>query len=276
MTDATMINIPAAEYHRHKSLSSSGARKLLPPSCPALFRWEQDHPPESIPYDFGRAAHKLVLGDLDGEVAVIDADDRRTKAYKQADAEARARGATPILRKQWDEIVAMAEKIRGHKLAMRLLDPDSGQPEQSIFWTDTDTGVERRARIDWLRYQRRGRLLIVDYKTAVSAAKADFARAASNFGYHQQVAWYRDAVRAAGLDDDPGFVFVVQEKTPPYLVNVIELGAASVDVGAGLNREALNVYAECVAADRWPSYSEDIEIVDLPAWYLNEHEGIAA
>ncbi|MGW9447058.1 hypothetical protein, partial [Bacillus mobilis] len=39
--------IPEAVYHRDPvpggSLSSSGARKLLAPSCPALFKYDQEH-----------------------------------------------------------------------------------------------------------------------------------------------------------------------------------------------------------------------------------------
>ena len=39
------------------SLSSSGARALLPPSCPALFRHKQLHgEPPKAEFDFGHAA----------------------------------------------------------------------------------------------------------------------------------------------------------------------------------------------------------------------------
>src|SRR2546421_646443 len=66
------------------SLSSSGARKLLPPGCPALFAYEREHPPEpTATFDLGHAAHKMVLG-VGPEVVKIDADNWRTNAVKDA------------------------------------------------------------------------------------------------------------------------------------------------------------------------------------------------
>ena len=49
-------NMPEAEYHAHPALSSTGARRLLPPSCPALFAYEREHPPQpKAAFEHGRA-----------------------------------------------------------------------------------------------------------------------------------------------------------------------------------------------------------------------------
>jgi hypothetical protein len=55
--------VPEHVYHADPipggSLSSSGARKLLAPSCPALFKHDQDNPqPHKKTFDIGTAAHK--------------------------------------------------------------------------------------------------------------------------------------------------------------------------------------------------------------------------
>ena len=46
-----------ATYHQDPvpggSLSASGAKLLLPPSCPALYAWRRDHPKVSAEFDFG-------------------------------------------------------------------------------------------------------------------------------------------------------------------------------------------------------------------------------
>src|SRR5207248_11468429 len=61
------------------SLSSTGARQLTPPNCPALFKWQLDHPePPNSVFDIGTAAHKLVLGD-GPQIVEVDADDWRSK-----------------------------------------------------------------------------------------------------------------------------------------------------------------------------------------------------
>ncbi|MFJ7895966.1 PD-(D/E)XK nuclease-like domain-containing protein [Streptomyces anthocyanicus] len=153
------------DYHADKtSLSSSGARKLLPPSCPAKFRYEQDNPqPPSKTFDYGNAAHKMVLGN-GPELVVIEHDTWNTKDAKAEVAEVRARGAIPLKQHEMDMVNAMAAAIRQHPLAAALLDPAYGAPEQSGFWIDGPTGIRRRVRFDWLPSIQSGRLIIPDYK----------------------------------------------------------------------------------------------------------------
>jgi hypothetical protein len=265
--------MPDVEYHAHPALSCSGARKLLPPSCPALFRWEQDHPRESTKaFDAGHAAHQLVLG-TGPEIVVIEHDDWRTKDAKERRDAAYAAGQVPLLTKEYEPIKAMAAALRAHPVASKLLDPGRGRPEQSLFWTDRKSGVPLRARLDFLPHVVSGRrLLLADYKTALSADPVEFKRSAANYGYHQQDSWYSDAARALGLDPDPAFLFVVQMKSPPYLVTVVELDEQAKRIGRQLNRHAINTFQQCTAQGRWPGFSDEVELVSLPAWYVRKYE----
>jgi hypothetical protein len=254
------------------SLSSTGARKLLPPSCPALFRWEQDHPRASTKaLDTGSVAHDELLGG-GPEVVRVEADNWLTKAAKQQRDEARARGAVPVLAGEHDEVKAMVAAVRAHPVAGRLFEPGSGTPEASLFWTDERTGIHRRARLDWLPHRTGRRTIIADLKTTKCAEKDKFARSAMDYGYMQQAPYYLDGVNALDLGDDPKFVFVAIEKQPPYLVNVIELDVVAMRIGAHLNRRAIDVYAGCVATGEWPGYSKDVELASLPAWFERQFE----
>jgi hypothetical protein len=253
------------------SLSSSGARRLLPPSCPALFRYWADHrEPPKAEYDFGHAAHKVVLG-AGPDTVVIDAADWRTKAAKAERDEAYAAGKVPILRHEHEHVLAMARALAEHPVAKVLFDSLCGKPEQSLFWIDGAADIWRRARLDWLPEGRGGRLIIPDYKTTSCASREALERSVASFGYHQQAAWYLDGVTALGLGNDPAFLFVAQEKTPPYLVNVVELDAVALRIGRDLNRDAMAIYAECAATGRWPGYADDVELVSLPRWVTNNH-----
>lgn len=268
------VDISNVDYHRLPSLSSSGARKLLPPSTPARFRWEQEHPVFKDEYDLGSAAHKLVLGDPLAEIVHVEADAWRTNAAKDAKAQAHADGKIPLLTKQLETVTAMATAISLHPVAAQLFDQNSGKPEQSLFWTDPRTGVELRCRYDWLPDPVEGRRLVIpDYKTTDQSADAGaFGRTAANLGYPQQTAWYIDAAKACGLDDDPAFLFVVQEAKPPYLVNVIEMPWLDVEVGRQLNRKAIDIYAECVATNTWPGYGDGIKTAHMPGWYGAQYD----
>lgn len=264
-------DISDIDYHADPvpggSLSCSGAKKLLPPSTPARFKHEVENPPESTKtFDEGKAAHRLVLG-VGPELVLVPFERWDTNKAKAMVAEARERDAIPLKQKQWDMVHGMADALRAHATASALLNPDRGQPEQSLFWADPETGVTLRARLDWLPDPSdSGRMIIADYKSALSAAPAKFAKAAADYGYHQQDPWYSAGVRALGLAEDLAFVFIVQEKTPPYLVSVCQLHDDDRRLGHVLNRQAIHTYAECKRTGDWPGYP-DVTVVELPGWY---------
>jgi hypothetical protein len=277
ITEPGVYDLDEADYHRDpvpsRSLSSTGARRILPPSCPALFRHDQLHgqPPKAV-FDFGHAAHGLVLG-TGSPLHVVAADDWRTKAAQEARKEAYAAGHVPVLTHEHQQVVAMADAIRQHPVASALFNPERGKPEQSLFAVDKWHGVMRRARLDWLPDVHDGRLIIPDYKTSISAEPRSIAKSVANYGYHQQAAWYLDLARDLELADDAAaFVLVFQEKTAPYLITVVQPDAEALRVGRERNERALAIYAECAAADIWPGYSDDVEVVSLPTWALYDHD----
>lgn len=264
-----VYDIPADLYHADPvdggSLSSSGARLIL--KSPARFRHEQKHPSGTTKaFDIGHAAHMLVLG-AGPELVQVPPDEWRTKIVKEQVAAIRAKGKVPLRPTDFTAVHAMAAAIRQHPLASVLFDPDGGIPEQVLVWRDDATGVWRRAMLDW----RRGRI-IVDYKTTTDAAPAAFAKSVATFGYHQQDSYYRDGVTALGIADDPAFLFVVQEKEPPYLVAVYDLDDEALRIGRDRNRRALERYRDCTESGIWPGYSAGIETIALPRWVERQHE----
>ena len=265
------LDLPAEVYHADPvaggSLSSSGARQLLPPSCPALFRYWADHPREHRKaWDIGHAAHRLVLG-AGADFAVIPFDDWRSNAAKAEVAEARAAGLTPIKPAEHEQLQAMAEAIRRHPEASVLLSPDYGMHEATIVWQDPATGVWHRAMLDVLPHRNPARRpIIVDYKSATSAEPEALRKAFHRLGYHQQEDLYRAAVRDGLGWPAPGFLFVFQEKTPPYLITVVELDPVAQSIGAARNHWARTVYRRCVEAGEWPAYVTGIHMLSLPRW----------
>lgn len=255
------------EYHAHRgSLSVSGAKVLL--KAPALFKWQQDNPVHKDVFDFGTAAHALVLGVGMENVYVTPLDEFRTKEARAEKAEAQRVGLSIITPDDWLRVCDMADALSSHSLAMQLL--SDGKPEVSAFAVDEPTGVLRRGRFDWL-----GPSVITDYKSAASSQPEAFAAAAARFGYHLQAAWYLDLARDLGHPAE-AFAFIAQEKEAPYLVTVVELDDAAIRRGRELNREALERFRDCTEAGTWPGYirDDDIARVSLPRWafYSNEQE----
>lgn len=253
-------------YHRHPALSSSGARLLLPPNSPALFKHRQDHPDERAVFEIGQAAHKEVLG-VGADLVLVDRDRWDTKEVKAQVAEIRATGGVPLKRAAYDEIQAMAAKLREHPMAAALLNPAHGRPELSLFWNDPRTGVGQRARVDWLHERAGGRTVIVDYKTTINAHPDALSKTLHTYGYHIQGAFYADGAQTLGLgDDDTLFVLIFQEKTAPYLVSCVQLDPHALRTGRDLKAWATDIYAECTASGHWPGYGDGIDYVSLPPW----------
>lgn len=260
-------DVPDVEYHADReSLSVSGAKTLL--RAPALFRWQQDHPVHKDVFDFGSAAHELVLGVGPG-ITVIPATSRAKadqEAHKAAKEAAYAEGKTPVTPEQYAHVEAMGYALTSHTLAMRLL--SDGKPEVSAYCVDEPTGVMRRGRFDWL-----GSTILTDYKSAVCSEPGAFVKAAANFGYHMQHAWYMSLAADLGHPAE-AFAFIVQEKTPPYLVTVVEIPAELVAIGQDRNSRALERFRDCTEAGVWPGYvpSDTFAQPPAPRWALYEHD----
>ena len=208
------------------------------------------------------------LGDIEGaEIAVLDFADRRSKAFKEAETEARAAGMTPLLRSAYEQATSLVNAVRNHPAAKALLDMD-GPTEQAFIWHDL---CWRRSKIDkWV--EQNGRPIIVDIKTAQDASPDGFMRSSAPHGYFQQDCFYRDAARALLGHPDPAFVFIVTEKEPPHVTGVYELTAPYRAIGDHLNEIAVARFMHGQATGEWPGYSNDIERISAPRWLEIAHE----
>jgi hypothetical protein len=107
---------------------------------------------------------------------------------------------------------------------------------------------------------------IPDYKSTASAAPKDFERSVFNYGYALQAALYLEGIAAVFGEDDRQFFFISQEKDPPYIVQPYCLSQSAYEYGRREMRKAINIFANCLNANKWPSYSEDFVTIDLPLW----------
>lgn len=265
-------SMPFPDYLAVEALSASSARKLLPPSCPALFRQEQLEPQRTREMDFGHIAHAAILEGLD--VASLAAEvpgDWRTKGPKAEKEAVEANGLIPLHPKEWAAARGMVAGVRSNRMARALFDHDRGRPEVSLFWETR--GTPRKGRPDFLPNAGPGRFIIPDLKTTSTSADAgEFGRTVVTYGYAQQLAAYVEGIRALGIDDDPLPLLVVQEVRPPYLVNVLEIPEDALRIGHELNLWATRVYAECVETGVWRGYSDEVELVQMPQWWLTKFE----
>lgn len=270
--DLTLEQYADQEPCPEPSISSHGLRMILN-ECPSKYWWDSPMNPEREPIDkdvyrIGRAAHYRLLEphlfEKNIHVMPEGVDFRSNAAKAQRDA-AVAEGKTVIKYDAFLEVQAMEQALRAHSFVPAAF--ENGEPEKTLAWKDPETGVWLRCRPDFLPKAIRH---VPDYKTAASAKPEQFRKHVWDFGYHMQAALYMDGIEAVTDTAPQSFFFVVQEKKAPYVVSCIALDPVAIEWGRIQNRKAIRIFADCLAADRWPGYADDVVEVELPVWAERE------
>lgn len=283
------LDIPHEDYVHDPvpggSLSATGVKHLLSPSCPAKYRWYRDHRQIKTEFDFGHAAHQEVLG-TGPEIVVVqrttrrtdpktkevtttveDATDRRTTSAQEHEKAIRAEGKVPLLAADWATVQEMAAALREDPLAGDLLDGALGKAEVTLAVRDPETGVMLRSRVDWLLNRPLGDVVAWDYKTTTCSEPSSLRRQGYEYGYHIQAAFYLHVLRLLGLATSKSrFLFLAQEKEGPFLTTWYEPDEDALAEGYARVREGIERYRDCTAADVWPGYTTDIVRLALPRY----------
>jgi hypothetical protein len=260
-------NLPDADYHASEGISNSGLT-IIREFSPAHYRARLNEPREETPaLTVGKCIHRAVLEPtrFAAEFAVAPKFDMRTNVGKAACAEwiAAHPDVTPVDQDSMDRYLRIRDAVYADPDANRLL--SRGHAERSIYTRDPVTGVLVKCRPDFENDS--GDPAIVDLKSCADARRDAFAKSAWDYGYYQQAAFYLDVRAWCGLPAAPErFVFIAVEKEPPYAVKLYEASPTMLRRGRDAYRGALDLYAECLANDRWPGYEPGITQIDLPAW----------
>lgn len=261
------------EYRQSEGITRTELWRIR--ESPEKFKWAQEHPEEPTPaLVFGAAAHKLLLefDSFEEEFAVAPDVDRRTKDGREAYNEflKESEGKTVISSEDYWKVVSMARVAFGTPYVEKLLD---GEHEKPFYWTDDLTGEACKCRLDCLTYIDE-KPVIVDYKTTADASTEAFIRSAINHGYDFQSGMYCEGVEKV-TGKKPIFVFIVQEKTAPYAVNIFQADDLMVKRGYDVFRELIGIYHDCKETDNWYGYLGKFNVINnlaLPAWLAKEVE----
>ena len=220
-------------------------------------------------YDIGSLAHSIFLEGKDKSV-LIDADDWRTKAAKEARDRARAEGKIPMLTRDSGKVNAMVlaarQALAESELGITNLQKD-GRSEVSYFWKEG--GVWCRTRLDWISNDSE---IVIDYKTTgTSANPAYFGRNIAQFGYDIQDGLYRRSVTATD-GKDPKFFFLVQEDEPPFMCSLISLSPQFREIGWQKASAGIEMWRRCLTTGEWPGYPNRVCYIEPPPWVATAWE----
>ena len=262
-------NLPEAEYHgATDSLSASGAKVLLgkrPPSS------------DSEALMFGRLVHMVILEPhkldtyavLDPSIIGVKADGSQadnptaTKAWKDAVFKAKCDGLTIVAPSTLAKAEAMADAVRKHPEAGRLL--TTATDTEVSAYADHPSGARVRARFDAICPGE----AVVDIKTCRDADPENFGRTMHTFGYHISAANYLDIARANLLDVDRFDLICVEKEPTPggdYRVSVMEIHEDAIEVGRELMAEACKRWLALGKRVDLPNYGDERHVIDLPPY----------
>jgi hypothetical protein len=277
-------NLPAAEYHARPEISKHGLDDFH--KCPAWFKYRRENPQETTPaLRWGSIVDEAVFmpTEFAANSVVLPADapsrptERNRKAKKPSEETIKAiefwdkfdaenSGREVITAEENIALTRTFHAIHGHPSAAKLFDCGERLIQSSLFWTDPQTGVAMRARPDMIvRRPEQDRDIIVDLKTAESAEREAFGKAANSWRYHVQAAIYSAAWKQI-TGRDAAFVFIVVEKKEPYFVATYVASPRMLATGEKHFRRDLAAYAACLESGNWPGYADTIQELELPVW----------
>lgn len=270
VTAPGLYRMPAEAYHRDPCPApamSSGLAELLVQRSPrhAYHRAPKGGDQALTPtyaMDIGSAVHAVTFR-FSELVASIDKPNFQDGQAKNWRAAIRQDGRIPILKRDVERVLAMADIARAEIEAFMECAIEECVREIVIAWRER---AWARGMIDVMRCDGRR---ILDVKTTEMSAHPDDAGARLfAHGAHLQEALY-----TRGLDriDPKGqgrrrYAFLAIEQDPPHGHCLLEIDEASRDVARAQIEYAMGVWADCVESGVWPGYAKGVQPASMPTW----------
>lgn len=214
-----------------------------------------------------RLNHAAVLepSTLASDFAIWTGDRRSGKEWE---AFKLLRSARQIVKAdEMDAAKEVCAAVWRHNAARNLI--DGALTEHVIEWTDVETGVACKARLDVYQPGK----AIADLKGDATTDEFTFARRVGTHLYYAQLAWYQMGVEAMTGERVKCYLIPYEQK-PPTDVAVFEVGEDWLEPGRELCRKLLREYVAARDTGLWPGrYSEVRPLPGPPKWINPEIVG---
>lgn len=244
------------EYRAFPAFNQSAAKHIL--TSPAHYQAYINTPQEETKaLRFGTFVHSAVLEPhtLNDLYATAPEVDRRTKEGKETWAAFQTANVGKT-------ILDYEESALGHlvassaRFALKRLGVEFDATE--VMYHVDYNGVPLKAAIDGVAGD-----YLWDIKTTDDASAAGMLKAIRNYRYNLQAYWYRLVYELATGRRPLGFRFLFVEKEPPFACAVCEVGPELMSWAIADFEKAVSLYKSCTESGVWPSYPDDIQVIDV-------------
>lgn len=266
--------VPMEQYMAMKGISASLLHNVLAYSPLHARYWQQQPSEPSDASETGSAIHDALLEGMD-RITVVDAQDWRTKAAKEARESARAIGNIPMLAHKVSRVESAVNAAREFVETTELAGIfERGKPEVTLEWSYDDMAC--KARPDWLTDDQD---VILHVKTTAGSAHPEswIRSQLVQGGYDIAYAWYERGLFAQNGDGKsaPLSVFLVIEQNPPHGCSLVSLDPAMADLAERRMLRAFESWTQCMLSGKFPCYPSAICYAQPKPWQLAEEEEIA-
>ena len=215
----------------------------------------------------GKLLEKFILNhDLD-KLCIVEADNWKSKAAKEAWELAELKGLQAVLQREADEAKTASDRILKSFLEMgHDLRSTTGQAQVRMEWTVD--GVNCSGVIDYLDAAKG---IIYDFKTTSDASDKKIQRSIFDFGYDIQANAYEEAV-GIKYPERLGRIktfFLFAETKAPFAINPVQLAGSMSELGRRKWSRAKETWKECLASGVWPGYAMPNKRIEATAWQLS-------
>lgn len=275
MSQAEILQCSNEEYHALRDSWSHSQIEDLHES-PALFYGRHVATPpiyerkRSTAFDWGTVADAALTNPegADGVMRIIPDYVLNSEGHRKGSAWLNwakdNAGKILLKRSECAEILRAVEHCKAHPLARRILEAP-GEFQHTIRWTDDETGLVLRCRLDKVAYLSEG-LILADIKTTRNEQPREFSRDAYLWGYFRQAAWYWDGMAELG-ETPEAWINVAIGKPDPQTTMVYEACPEAIELGQQENRKLLRELAERIAKNDWMQRDrQQLLVLDAPKW----------
>lgn len=263
MTYDGIVDISNDEYHSSPGYSKSALMTLKYSRKQFYTEYVLGHREhrESDDMLLGSLTHALVLepDTVDKQYYVYKHISRSTKDGKAQAKELEAvqkDGLTLVKQDIYKQAMLMSGSILSNHIAKTII--DSAQKEQSIYWTDPETGLLFKSRPDLLSDNISG-----DIKTCKSISNYAFSKSCLDYGYFLQAAMCKIALESVGKTFER-FVFICVSKEEPYDVINYVLDEAAIEYGINQFKHLSGMLRHELELNDW--MRPIVETLTVPKW----------
>jgi hypothetical protein len=195
-------------------------------------------PPSVLMKEVGKEQYEQVKA---ARTAVQNRNNELMEEFKQ-----HSEGKILLSEDQFAKVSKMVELVSKHEIVTTLL--DEAVYEQSIFWTDKETGLQFKTRPDiW------SSKMVVDLKTTNNASAYSFMRSALEYGYYLQAGMAHEACKALDKPFDM-FVILACEKEAPHVPAIYIMKDDALQFGINQFTNYKRKLKKCLDENKWEGY----------------------